>query len=131
MTPDQEGALHRTLHGLSANIGILSHEVRSGFVAAREDIRDLRQRLDRHGKRLRVIEEQGKVDTDPLDITGTHDVRGLFHSVDDLTKKEARRDSMMKFVRRQWIVWVFGLVGVGVAGCTSAAVTVAVHHYGK
>lgn len=131
MTPDQEAKLHLSLNHLNAAVGIITHEMRTGFTGIRADIHDLRSHVARHGRRLKKIEDKAEMKVDPGDITGTHDVRELMHSVDDLQKQAQRRDSMMKFVKRQWVIWAFGLLSIVVAGCGSVGATLVLHYWRK
>jgi len=134
VTPEQEGKIATSLGSLvrelealrrdqvkanamlNANIDLLRGEHKRSHQAIEllhEDVKDVRARLDRHGRRLAHLEEMADTRPDPSEITGVNNVDLALMKAEQLRMQDAekRRTDSGIWWKRQTVMWFVGAAG--------------------
>ena len=112
MTPEQESAIHRSFAQLGANLEIIRGEFRRGFADVSSQLAIVKDRLDKHGRRLAALEHKSPHEPDLGDVTGNYKVdMALIRAEQDriLEAERLRRDSSI-WAKRQTKTWIVGTV---------------------
>jgi len=128
MTPEQEAMIHREfqkLHGngelirgdvrgLREELATVRSEMRRGQAETNTRLSALEERVDKHGRRVRSIEQKIAHQPDERDVTGSFpalDVALLQARQAQLDEAERVRRSESLWGKRQLKVWMVGALG--------------------
>ena len=125
MSPEEEGKLIAILSEIdrkvslgNSNLDLLRHEQMRTMAAVgllHNDVRDVRARLERHGKRLRSLEDAVNKPAPDSETTGRHHVLDeqaiMRHRLDSLVEVQAERRQDSIWWKRQTRLWVVAVAG--------------------
>lgn len=123
MTPEQEAILLREFARLNANIGLLRHDQQNNTNEMRAGLAAVTSRLDKHGRRIKALEDKLDHPADDADTTGKYqiDVEMLRHEQQRLMKEQERRTESGIWWKRQTVMWLVGGVGALVMALLTGA----------
>lgn len=133
MTPEQEGKLLSDIGALvrgqdrqNHNADLLRHEVRLLRDEQRTNHAQVTGRLDKHGKRIKALEDKMNHPADDRDVTGNYHVDFALIQAEHqrIAEAERLRRSESIFAKRQTKVWIVGAFGALAMMALSAVGTI-------